>query len=128
METVNDELEVRGLQYSNEDPDLLIRYIAIVNNKKRPIYDNRGWYGPWGHNPWMWHYGWGYGSWNRPVGEERYRAGHIIIEARDRKTNTVVWQARGTGSVSNPERAINKLPEIVSGVMDEFPVAPPRSR
>lgn len=128
METVNDELGLRGLQYSKDEPDLLFRYIAIVNNKKRPIYDSRGWYGPWGYNPWMWHYGWGYGAWNRPVGEERYRAGHIILEARDRRTNTVIWQARGSGSVSNPERAINDLPEIVAGVMQEFPVTPPKTR
>lgn len=134
METVNDELELRGLTYDSENPDLLFRYIAIVNNKKKPIYAPGG-YGPWGYygmwgHPWMWGPGWGYGygAWGRPVGEERYRAGHIILEARDRRTNTVIWQARGSGSIRNPERAINDLPEIVSGVMDEFPVAPPRHK
>ena len=124
LETANRELEARGLTYTKENPDLLFRYIAIVNNKSRPLYSSYP-YSPWGYNPWMWGPGWGYGyGWNRPVGEERYRAGHIIIEARDRKSNTVVWQARGSGQVQTPEEAINNLPEIVGGVMAQFPLAP----
>lgn len=127
METANQELEVRGLTYNKDNPDLLFRYIVIVNNKSRPLYGGRpyGPWGMWGYHPWMWGPGWGYYGygWNRPVGEERYRAGHVIIEARDRQSNTVIWQARGSGQVRSPEDAINKLPEIVTGVMDQFPVA-----
>jgi hypothetical protein len=127
LETANRELEARGLTYSKDNPDLLFRYIAIVNNKSRPIYSGYpyGPWGMWGYNPWMWGPGWGawgWGTWNRPVGTERYRAGHIIIEAKDRRSNTVIWQARGTGEVRNPEQAINKLPEIVTGVMEQFPL------
>lgn len=130
LETANRELEARGLTYSKDNPDLLFRYIAIVNNKSRPLYGGYpyGPWGMWGYNPWMWgprwgHYGYG---WNRPVGEERYRAGHIIIEARDRQSNIVIWQARGSGQVRNPEDAINKLPEIVAGVIDQFPLTTKR--
>lgn len=125
LETANRELEARGLHYSKDNPDLLFRYIAIVNNKSRPLYGGYpyGPWGMWGYNPWMWGPPWGYYGYNRPVGEERYRAGHIIIEARDRRSNTVIWQARGSGQVRTPEEAINKLPEIVSGVMDQFPLA-----
>ncbi|MFB2117745.1 DUF4136 domain-containing protein [Parapedobacter sp. 2B3] len=127
LETANQELEARGLTYSKENPDLLFRYIAIVNNKSRPLYGGYPYshWGMWGYNPWMWGPHWGYYGygWNRPVGEERYRAGHIIIEARDRQSNTVIWQARGSGQVRTPEDAINKLPEIVTGVLDQFPVA-----
>lgn len=133
LETANRELESRGLVYSKDDPDLLFRYIAIVNNKSRPLYAPMyGGFGPWGMgmwgNPWMWGpgwgMGWGWGAWSRPVGNERFRSGHIIIEAKDRKTNSVVWQARGTGEVRNPEQAINKLPDVVAGVMDQYPVSP----
>lgn len=120
MEVANMELENRGLVYTKENPDLLFRYIAIVNNKSRPIYGGYP-YRPWGYyNPWMWH-----GYWpNRPIGQEKYRSGHIIIEALDRKTNTVIWQARGTGDVRNPEQAINNLPKVVEGVMAQYPVKP----
>ncbi len=135
METANQELEARGLTYSKDNPDLLFRYIAIVNNKSRPMYAPMwGGFGPWGMwggpwgmgmwgGPWMWG-----GGWNRPVGTERYRAGHIIIEARDRHSDTVIWQARGTGEVRDPERAINKLPEVVARVMEQYPVPVNRGR
>ncbi|WP_257670448.1 DUF4136 domain-containing protein [Parapedobacter tibetensis] len=126
METANKELENRGLTYSKENPDLLFRYIAIVNNKSRPMYGGYPYspWGMWGYNPWMWGSGWGWGmGWNRPVGTERYRAGHIIIEAKDRRSNTVIWQARGTGQVRNPEEAITKLPDVVTRVMEQYPVA-----
>jgi len=122
METANRELEARGLTYTKDNPDLLFRYIAIVNNKSKPIYAPMyGFYpwGMWGYHPWAW--GWNMG-WNRPVGKEHYRAGHIIIEARDRQTDTVIWQARGSGEVRTPEDAINKLPEVVAEIMDQYPV------
>ncbi|SKB29547.1 protein of unknown function [Parapedobacter luteus] len=133
METANRELEARGLTYSKDNPDLLFRYIAIVNNKNRPIYGGYpfGPWGFWGYNPWMWGPGWGLGwgyGWNRPIGQERYRAGHIIIEAKDRRTNRVIWQARGTGEVRNPEQAINKLPEVVTGVIEQLPLPVTSSR
>lgn len=136
LDAANRELESRGLVYSKDNPDLLFRYIAIVNNKSRPIYApvggfgpwGMGWGGMWGMNPWMWGPGWGmgmgWGGWHRPVGDERYRAGHIIIEARDRATDAVIWQARGTGDVRTPEKAINNLPKVVAGIIDQYPVSP----
>lgn len=120
METANAELEARGLIYSKDEPDLLFRYVAIVNNKSQPIYGGHPYsYGPWGwYNPWVWHGYYGH----RPIGRERYRAGHIIIEARDRVSNTVIWQARGSGRVNTPEAAINNLPKVVRGIFNEYPV------
>lgn len=124
MTTANQELEARGLTYSKQDPQLLFRYIAIVSNKSREVYSSYyggfGWGGPWGwYRPW----GWGgmYAS-SVPVGKERVRYGHIIVEAIDRKSNSVVWQARGTMEVNNPEDAINDLPKMITGIMKEYPV------
>lgn len=117
METANQELEARGLTYTKDNPDLLFRYIAIVNNTSRPVYGHYPMYGGWGwYNPWVYHYR------HHPIGRERYRAGHIIIEARDRVSDTVIWQARGSGRVNNPESAINNLPKVVHGVFNEYPV------
>ena len=121
LSTANHELENRGLSYSKDNPDLLFRYITIVNNKSRMVYGNTGWGwgGPWGFSPW-----WGYGGWGRsyPVGKEKVRYSHLIIEARDRRTNSVVWQARGSGEINNPEKAINNLPMVVEGIFKEYPV------
>ncbi len=123
LNTANEELQARGLTYSKNDPDLLFRFIAVVNNKSKEVYANYyvGYGGPWGwYRPW----GWGYGVYanNIPVGRERVRYGHIILEAIDRKTNQVIWQARGTSEVNNPEDAINSLPKVIAGIMNEYPV------
>ena len=122
MDAANRELQARGLTYSKDNPDLLFRYITIVNNKSKPVYGG-GYYGyypwgPWTYSPWGWASGW-----NRPVGKEYFRTGHLIIEARDRQTNTVIWQARGSGEVRSPEDAINRLPEVVNKVMEQYPIA-----
>ena len=120
MNAVNQELQARGLTYTKDNPDLLFRYIVIVNNKSKTLYGGYRYHpwGMWGYNPWMWGMGW-----NHPVGKERYRAGHLIIEARERQTDRVIWQARGSGEVRSPEAAINDLPEVVSNVMKQYPVA-----
>lgn len=125
LTTANKELEARGLRYTKENPEVLFRYIAIVNNKSREVFSNyyygAGWGGPWGwYRPWGGYYGF-YAN-NIPVGKEKIRYGHIIIEAIDRQTNTVIWQARGTGQVDNPENAINDIPKIITGIMNQYPV------
>lgn len=118
MDAANAELEARGLRYEKENPDLLFRYITIVNNKSQAYYGNPYMY-PWSYYPW----GYGYMP-HYPIGRERFRVSHLIIEARDRKTNTVIWQARGSGRADNPEKAINNLPKVVKGVFKQYPVKP----
>ena len=128
MSTANKEIEARGLTYSKETPDLLFRYVTIVNNKSRLVYSSPyygGWGGPWGfYRPWG-YYGFGYGGFyggSYPVAKEKVRYGHIILEAIDRKSNSVVWQARGTSQVDVPEKAINELPKMVTGIIKEYPI------
>lgn len=121
LNAANKELEALGMQYSKDNPDILFRYITIVNNKSRMVYSpSYGWggWGPWGMG---WGWGMGYGGFSYPVGHEKYRYAHLIIEAVDRRTNSVVWQARGSSEVRSPEKTINKLPEIVNGVFKQYP-------
>lgn len=122
LSTANQELEARGLTYSKQNPDILFRYISIVNNKSRMVYATPYYGMGWG---WGWYRPWGFygGGFSYPVGKEKFRYAHLILEAVDRKTNKVVWQARGSGEVNAPEKAINKLPKLVSGIMKEYPVA-----
>jgi len=69
-----------------------------------------------------WGWGMGWGGYSYPVGSERYRYAHLIIEAVDRRTNTVVWQARGSSEVKSPEKSINNLPKVVNGIFKQYPV------
>ncbi|MFZ4862076.1 DUF4136 domain-containing protein [Sphingobacterium sp. Mn56C] len=125
LSTANKTLEQHGLTYSKDNPDILFRYIALVNNKSKliyssPYYGGFGWGGPWGwYSPWSFYGGFYGGSY--PVAKERVRYGHLILEAIDRSTNTVIWQARGFSEVSVPEKAINDLPKMVTGVLKEYP-------
>jgi len=114
--TADAALKARGLTMDESNPDLLFRYKAIVNNTSRTVFAPM--YGGWG---WGWgpYWGWGMGG---TVGRERYRAGHIIIEAIDAKTKKVVWQGRGSGEVRNPENAVNDLPVVVQNIMKQYPV------
>lgn len=124
INTANQEFEARGLTYSKESPDILFRYVALVNNKSRLVYGSP-YYGGWGWGgPWGWHHPWHYGAYSQPIGKERVRYGHIILEAVDRRTDAVVWQARGTGRVDIPEDAINDLPKVIRGILKEYPIAP----
>ena len=120
LNAANKEIEGLGLQYNKENPDILFRYITIVNNKSRPVYNTSyGWGGPWGWGrPWGWGFGYGY---TYPVGSEKYRYAHIIVEALDRTTNSVIWQARGSSPISTPEKAINNVSKVVHGIFKEYP-------
>lgn len=121
LAAANKELEARGLRYSKENPDILFRYVAIVNNKSRMVYSSPyGWGGY--YRPWGWGYGWYGGGPSFPVGKEKYRYAHLIIEAVDRKSNSVVWQARGSGEIRTPEKAINNLPKVVNGIFKKYPL------
>ena len=118
--STNNELERRGLTYSKENPDILFRYVTIVNNKSRIVYATSHLGMGWG---WGWHRPWGFhGGYSYPMGRERIRYAHVILEALDRKSNSVVWQARASGEINSPEAAINKLPKLISGIMKEYPV------
>lgn len=115
LDAANDALEEMGLTYSKENPDILFRYIAIVNNKNRVSYNSFPYYYGY-YNPW-------YMPWRRmAVSQEAYRLGHVIIEARDKNSDEVVWQARGSVTVDSPEKAINKLPKMVEGIMKRYPL------
>lgn len=123
LSTANQEIEKRGLRYSKENPDLLFRYVAIVNNKSKMLYSSSygyGWGGPWGwYRPWGYY---GYYSPSVPIAKQRVRYGHIILEAIDRNTKSVIWQARGTQEVDNPEDAVNALPKTIQGIMKQYPI------
>lgn len=114
LDAANNALEKMGMTYSKENPDILFKYVTIVNNKKREYFQPYyyGYFNPWYRS-----------RYNYPYYAEAYRLGHVIIEARETKTNEVVWQARGSVQVDVPEKAINKLPKLVDGIMLKYPLS-----
>ena len=118
LSSANKELESLGMSYSKENPDVLFRYVTIVNNKSRMVYGNNHW--GWGYGGW--YRPWGYYGSSYPMGKEKVRYSHLIIEALDRKTNSVIWQARGSDIINTPEKSINDLPKVVKGIFKQYPL------
>src|SRR5690606_38928159 len=118
INTANVELEARRLTYSKENPDILFRYVALVNNKSRLVYgtpyygyacwSTKGW-----NNPVY------YRAYSRPIGKERVRYRHIIMVAVVRRNDAVAWHARGTRRMDIADDAINELPKVVKDIIKE---------
>lgn len=125
-------LESRGLVLNSNKPDLLVRYTVMVNREVRtyynaPVYNyywdgfyphyrfyrgGRGFY--WGHRgPYPIYVG-------NDIEKVPYKEGTLIIDLIDRKSGKVIWRGYAQGEVTDPQSAINDLPEIVNGIFNKL--------
>jgi hypothetical protein len=132
---VTGQLQKRGLVLKANHPDLLVRYSIAVNDKVRlynnPVYIYNGqWFH---HTAVQYHNGRHiYYTYRAPypvyVGSEidqvPYKEGNLIIDIIDQRTSRVIWRGYGRGEVDNPEKAINDIPEVVSGILKKLPILP----
>ena len=131
VDAASKELESRGLKLDNANPDLLVRYTAVVENQVKyynePIYYNP----PYRLSPRVGYYrGRAYryysyfDSFPIYVGYEvrkiKIKEGNIIIDLIDRKTNKVIWRGWAEGEVTNPENAINDIPLVVGNIFKKL--------
>jgi len=132
VEAATQELKNREFTLDNSNPDLLIRYTAVVNREVKdynePVYYNApprllprvGYY----RGRAVYYY-----SYVNPlpvyVGERerrlRIKEGSIMIDIIDRKTSKVIWRGWAEGEVNNPEAAINDIPEVVQNIFKKLP-------
>jgi PBP1b-binding outer membrane lipoprotein LpoB len=127
VEATSRALEQRGLNLDNKNPDLLIKYTAVVNNTVKqynePVYYNAPpYFAPrmgFARGRAFYYY-----SYVNPmpiyVGSEmrkvNVKEGSVIIDLIDRKTGKVIWRGWSEGEVGNPEKAINDIPKVVDGI------------
>lgn len=131
VDAASKELNNRGLKLDNKDPDLLVRYMAVVRNEVKyynePVYYNP----PFRLSPRVGYYrgrAYRYYPYYDPmpiyVGSEarkiRVKEGSIIIDLIDRKTQKVIWRGWAEGEVDNPEKAINDLPLVVANIFKKL--------
>ncbi|KIO78071.1 hypothetical protein TH53_05620 [Pedobacter lusitanus] len=131
VESASQEMGKRNFVLQNENPDLLLRYTAIVNKEIKeysdPVYYNP----PPRILPRVSYYrgrGVYYYSYYNPlpiyVGERersiRVKANSIMIDIIDRKTSKVIWRGWAEGEVDNPEKAINEIPEVISNIFKKL--------
>lgn len=127
------DLENKGLRLKANNPDILVRYTIMVDNKVRvynePVYAyNYGGFAPrYGFYRGGRSYYYGYrGPYQVYLGQDTYRVpykeGTLIIDLVDRKTHKVIWRGYGVGEVGNPESAINDLPKVVNGIFEKLTI------
>jgi hypothetical protein len=126
------ELDKRGLKLNNRNPDLLIKYTAVVN-KETKTYDEPVYYNaPPRLSPRIGYYRGRaiyYYSYNDPfpvyVGSRarkmQIKAGSIMIDIIERKSSKLIWRGWAEGEINDPQKAINDIPEVVANIFKKLP-------
>ncbi len=137
-ESTTDNLQERGLRLKSKNPDLLVRYSVMVDNKERvydqPVYNYAG----GGYYPSVGYFRgrqFLYYRYSAPypvyVGDDvervPYKEGTLIIDLIDRNSHKVIWRGYGVGELENAAKTIDDLPKIVEGIMKKLPLKPTKS-
>ncbi len=132
VDAASAELNKRGLTLNNKNPQVLVRYTAVVNKETReysePLYYNApprlspriGYYR--GRASYYYSY---YDPMPVYVGSRerkmQVKEGSIMIDLIDRKTKKVIWRGWAEGDIDNAEKAINDLPQVVQNIFKKLP-------
>jgi hypothetical protein len=126
------ELDKRGLKLNNKNPDLLIKYTAVVN-KETKTYDEPVYYNaPPRLSPRIGYYrgrALYYYAYNDPfpvyVGSRarkmQIKAGSIMIDIIERKSSKLIWRGWAEGEINDPQKAINDIPSVVANIFKKLP-------
>ncbi|PYF75666.1 DUF4136 domain-containing protein [Pedobacter nutrimenti] len=132
VEAASKELDKKGLSLDNQNPDILVRYTAVVN-KEVKTYNEPMYYNPPARlSPRLAYYrgrAFYYYSYYDPfpvyVGSqarrETVKAGSIMIDLIDRKTKKVIWRGWAEGELSNPQKAVDDIPQVVTNIFKKLP-------
>jgi len=120
---VAQELDMRGLAFDDEDPELRVNFYINTKDKikTRSVPTAGAYYGyrdPF-YDPWA-----GYGGYETRV--DQYTEGTLNIDVVDAATNKLVWEGSVVGrltekDVRNLEQTVD---EAVAAVMNNFPILP----
>lgn len=114
---IDKEMQARGYTKSNE-PDLLVNFNAILQEKTKVTTTPTAMYGPYYgyrsgfYDPWM---GYGYGQ---ETHVSQYTEGTFNIDLVDRKRKKLVWEAVGIGRVTQAD--FENLQQVVMEGVPRF--------
>lgn len=123
LRAIEMEMSSRGFAKS-DNPDVLVS-IFTKEQERVDVYNNNfGWGGAWGwgYNPWAWGPGFGWG-WGGPSVSTSTQ-GSLYIDLIDTKTNELVWQGKGEGTLANTSNIAKKeqrIKEFVSKILEQYP-------
>lgn len=132
VESATREMTSRGFILQNNQPDLLLRYTAVVNPGLREISEPVYYNAPPRLLPRMGYYrgrGAYYYSYIDPfpvyVGNRersiRIKENSIVIDVIERRSSRVIWRGWAEGELDNPEKAINEIPQVIGNIFKKLP-------
>ena len=119
LRAIETEMNARGYVKS-ESPDLLIS-IFTTEKERVDIYNNN----------WAWGYGWGWGwgpYWGGPgwwgTNVSTRTEGALYIDLIDARKKELIWQGRGTGTLSKTQDVAKKeerIRKFVASILAKYP-------
>jgi len=105
---VGNQMEGRNYRFS-ENPELLIHYHIIINDRTMLRTDPYGYYGPY----WM----------SSEVTMYEYREGTLIVDLMDAATNSLVWRGWVTNFLKNsdPQKMEKSMNDAVNMIFSKYP-------
>ncbi len=117
------EFKSRGLEKGGEDADLAVTLYLVLTKKTSTTayttyYGGSG-YGRYYRGSW----GWGNGYASTTYIESDYIQGTLVMDVFDNKTNQLIWQAVGSGTVKqDPKKREKGIPKLARKMMKKFPI------
>ncbi|CAI8161440.1 MAG: Uncharacterised protein [Bacteroidota bacterium] len=105
---------------ASETPDVLVSFHTKAEKNVRVSESYLGWggpfYGPYGG----WGWGWGF---NRPYNVNTTTTGLLYIDIIDAASKKLVWQGKGTGSLSkgSPQEREERILSFVTEILGAYP-------
>lgn len=102
---IDERMESRGYIYSDENPDLLINFHTMVENRSEvtSAYPNS-------------YYFW----WRNDIRTINYKEGTLIIDLIDAETDELIWQGYATGVLDSEDLTLS-ADDGVRMIFEEFP-------
>lgn len=117
LKAIENTLAIKGFSPS-ESPDVLLNFHTKAEKNIHVNESYFGWgspfYGPYG--------GWGWGF-NRPYSTSSSTTGVLYIDILDAKTKKLIWQGKGTGTLSKgtPQEREERINNFVTEILAAYP-------
>lgn len=121
---IDREMKSRGYTESSSNPDLLIDLHTKVQQEESATATTMGpgmGYGGWG-------YGFGGGFSTTTVDIDKYNEGTLFINVIDNAQQKIIWQGRGTKTLSEniaPDKKEANINNAVAAIYEKYPVHAP---
>jgi len=117
IDGVNQQLQAKGLQLVQSDPDLWVVYTSHIQDQKQVVGTGYN-YGPgWYWGPW-----WGGGPTTTTYTTFITREGTLVVELANAKTHELEWRGSVTDTIKdNSNKNINILNKGITKLFKNYP-------